>query len=444
MLDRLSEKIDSVLKKLRGRGALTEQDVNSALREVRLALLEADVHYKVVKDLVERIRERAVGQAVLESLTPGQQVVKIVMDELCRLMGATQRPIHLASRPPTVVMLVGLQGVGKTTTAAKLARVFKEEGRRVLLAAADTKRPAACEQLQTLGRQVAAEVVGPRDGESPEKVCREAVEQARRIGDDVVILDTAGRIHVDEALMAELFQIKEAVGPHEILLVADGMTGQVAVSMAEEFHHKIGLTGIILTKMEGDARGGALLSIHAVTGRPVKYLGVGEGLSALEPFHPQRMASRILGMGDVLTLIDKAQTAFDVNQAESLQRRIRSDGLTLEDMRDQLLRMRKMGPLGEFLDMIPGVSKFKKQLNQDPDGMERESKKVVAMIDSMTPRERRDPRVLNGSRRLRVAKGSGTSVQEVNRLLKQFQQMRKMVKAIKGKGGGRLKDMLFG
>ena len=444
MLERLSEKLDSIFKKLRGRGVLTEQEVDSALREVRLALLEADVHYRIVKDFVGRIREKAVGQEVMQSLTPGQQVVKIVRDELCTLMGTASRPIQLSSHPPTVLMLVGLQGVGKTTTAGKLARLFKSQGRRVLLVAADTKRPAAIEQLQSLGQQLDVEVVSPEGTQTPEKVCLHALERARDRGDDVVILDTAGRLHIDQDLMEELVRIKEAAAPHEVLLVADAMTGQTAVSMAEQFHQQVGLTGIILTKMEGDARGGALLSIHSVTGQPVKYLGVGEGLSALESFYPDRMASRLLGMGDVLSLIDRAQAAFSGDEALNLRHQASKEDLTLEDFQHQLRQVRKLGSISEILEMIPGLSKFKPHLEQDQNTSEQGLKQVTAILDSMTVEERRHPPILNGSRRLRIAKGSGTTVQEVNRLLKQFQQVKKMMKVM-GKGGKHnpLKSLLF-
>jgi signal recognition particle subunit SRP54 len=444
MLERLSEKFDHILKKLKGRGVLTEREVGEALREVRLALLEADVHYKVVKDFVERVKEKAMGQEVMQSLTPGQQVVKIVRDELCNLMGTASRPIQLSSQPPTILMLMGLQGVGKTTTAGKLARLFKTDGRRVLLVAADTKRPAAFEQLQTLGRQLEVGVVGPQGAQDPVKLCHDAVEQARQRGDEVVILDTAGRLHIDQDLMSELVLIKQMTTPQEILLVADSMTGQGAVSMAEQFHHQVGLTGIILTKMEGDARGGALLSIHAVTGQPVKYLGVGEGLSALEAFYPDRMASRILGMGDVLSLIDRAQAAFSSDSSSPLDERVGKDGLTLEDFRHQLRQVKKLGPLSEVLDMIPGISHMKQRYAQDNEASEQELKRVTAIIDSMTVQERRHPQVLNGSRRLRIANGSGTTVQEVNRFLKQFQQVKKMMK-IMGKGGRNnpLRSLLF-
>jgi signal recognition particle subunit SRP54 len=443
MLERLSEKLDGIFKKLRGRGVLTEQEVDGAMREVRLALLEADVHYRIVKEFVGRVREKAIGQKVMQSLTPGQQVVKVVRDELCALMGTAGQPIHLASEPPTVLMLIGLQGVGKTTTAGKLAHLFKSQGRRVLLAAADTKRPAAVEQLQSLGRQLEVEVAGPNGTETPEQVCLHAVERARNLGYDVVILDTAGRLHIDSELMEELVRIKQSTTPHEILLVADGMTGQTAVSMAEQFHQQVGLTGMILTKMEGDARGGALLSIHAITGQPVKYLGVGEALTALESFYPDRMASRLLGMGDVLSLIDRAQDAFSAEEPMD-SNQIRKEGLTLEDFQHQLRQVRKMGSLSEILELIPGLSNFKNKLGQDQGVSERELKRVTAILDSMTVDERRHPQILNGPRRLRIAKGSGTTVQDVNRLLKQFQQVKKMMKMM-SRGGkfNPLKSLLF-
>lgn len=447
MLESLSEKLNNIFRGLRSRGVLTEQDVGVALREVRLALLEADVHYKVVKDFVERVREKAVGQEVMRSLTPGQQVVKIVRDELCDLMGRAGRPIHLSTHSlSNVLMLVGLQGVGKTTTAAKLARMFKSQGRRALLVAADTKRPAAVDQLKFLGRQIEVEVVGPVGGQSPEEVCLSAVKFANQQGMDVVILDTAGRTHIDQELMNELVRIKTGVKPHEVLLVADAMAGQSTVSMAEQFHQQVGVTGIIMTKMEGDARGGALLSIYAVTGQPVRYLGVGEALTALEPFYPDRMASRILGMGDVLSLIERAQSTLAADSSVNLEKeRIYKGEFNLEDLRHQLRQVRKLGSLSEILEMIPGVSKMKQHLAQDPSATEREIQRVAAILDSMTPRERLHPDILNGSRRLRIAKGSGTTVQEVNRLLKQLQQLRKMIKVM-GKGArlNPMKNFLMG
>lgn len=431
MLDRLSSKLEAIFKKLKGRGVLNETDIDAALKEVRLALLEADVHFKVVKDFLAAIRQKAVGQEVRESLTPGQQVVKIVWEELRRLMGEDRsdgKPLPLSPNPPTVVMLVGLQGSGKTTTAAKLAYHFKQEGRRITLAAADPRRPAAVEQLVTLGRQIGVETQTlPAD--DAVGVCREAVARARDRYDDLVILDTAGRLHVDEALMAELASIKAELKPHEILLVADAMTGQDAVQMAERFHREIGLTGIILTKMDGDARGGAVLSVRAVTGIPVKFIGVGEKPEALEPFHPDRMASRILGMGDVLSLIERAEEVFSKDQAESAARKWRTADFSFEDFRDQIRSVRKMGSVENLLGMIPGAGRLMKGVS-NPELPERELTRIEAIIGSMTVRERRQPGVIDGSRRKRIAGGSGTSIQDVNRLLKQFLQTKKLMKTL--------------
>lgn len=431
MLDRLSSKLETIFKKLRGRGVLNETDIDAALKEVRLALLEADVHFKVVKDFLTAIRQKAVGQEVRESLTPGQQVVKIVWDELRRLMGgdlADGKPLPLSPHPPTVVMLVGLQGSGKTTTAAKLAYRFKQEGRRVTLAAADPRRPAAVEQLVTLGRQIGVETQTLPANDAV-GVCREAVARARDRYDDLVILDTAGRLHLDEALMAELKSIKAELKPHEILLVADAMTGQDAVQMAERFHREIGLTGIILTKLDGDARGGAVLSVRAVTGIPVKFIGVGEKPEALEPFHPDRMASRILGMGDVLSLIERAEDVFSKDQAEAAARKWQTSGFSFEDFREQIRSVRKMGSVENLLGMLPGAGRLMQGVS-NPELPERELTRIEAIISSMTDQERRQPGVIDGSRRKRIAGGSGTSVQDVNRLLKQFLQIKKVMKTM--------------
>ena len=431
MLDRLSAKLETIFKKLRGRGVLSETDIDAALKEVRLALLEADVHFKVVKDFLAAIRQKAVGQEVRESLTPGQQVVRIVWEELRRLMGEDRsdgKPLPLSPNPPTVVMLVGLQGSGKTTTAAKLAYRFKQEGRRITLAAADPRRPAAVEQLVALGRQIGVETQTlPAD--DAVGVCREAVARARDRYDDLVILDTAGRLHVDESLMAELKSIKAELKPHEIFLVADAMTGQDAVQMAERFHREIGLTGIILTKMDGDARGGAVLSVRAVTGIPVKFIGIGEKPEALEPFHPDRMASRILGMGDVLSLIERAEEVFSNDQAEAAARKWRTADFSFEDFRDQIRSVRKMGSVENLLGMIPGAGRLMQGVS-NPELPERELTRIEAIIGSMTVRERRQPGVIDGSRRKRIAGGSGTSIQDVNRLLKQFLQIKKLMKTL--------------
>lgn len=439
MLDQLSEKFEKILKKLRGSGLLTEQNIAEALKEVRLALLEADVNFKIVKDFIERVRTKAVGQEVLQSLTPGHQVVKVVWDELREMMGRERAGLALSSMPPTVVMMVGLQGAGKTTTCGKLGRLFKNQGKRVLLVAADPRRPAAGDQLASLGRDLGIDVHRFDQAHASRsdvvRICQSGVERGRDQGHDLVVLDTGGRLHIDDELMGELVAVKQAVKPQEVLLVADAMTGQDAVTMAGQFDQRVGLTGVILTKVEGDARGGALLSIRAVTGKPIKFLGVGEKLDALEVFHPDRMASRILGMGDVLSLIEKAQETFSQEQAEAATQKLTSTGLTLEDFRDQLKQVNKLGSFDQILGMLPGGQKLKEMTNgQLP---EKEMKRVAAMIDSMTPKERRDHTVINGSRKKRIARGSGTSVQEVNRLLKQFLSARKMAKALTGAGGRR-------
>jgi signal recognition particle subunit SRP54 len=439
MFDALSDKFEKVLKKLRGQGVLTEQNITDALKDVRFALLEADVNFKIVKEFIERVRQKAIGQEVLQSLTPGHQVVKIVWDELSDMMGRERSGLALNSQPPTVVMMVGLQGAGKTTTCGKLARLFKQQGKRVLLVAADPRRPAAGEQLSALGRDLGIDVFRADQTQASHsdvvRICRAGVEQGREQGFDLVVLDTGGRLHIDDELMGELVAVKAAVAPQEVLLVADAMTGQDAVTMAGQFDQKIGVTGIILTKVEGDARGGAVLSIRAVTGKPIKFLGVGEKLDALEPFHPDRMASRILGMGDVLSLIEKAQETISREQAAAAQQRLTSNTFTLEDFRAQLGQMGRLGSLDQILGMLPGGQKLKSALEGDKP--EREMGRVAAMIDSMTIRERRDHTILNGSRKKRIARGSGVTVQDVNRLIKQFLSAKKLAKAMTGAGGRR-------
>ncbi|MBH0196653.1 MAG: signal recognition particle protein [Nitrospira sp.] len=439
MFDALSDKFEKVLKKLRGQGVLTEQNITEALKDVRFALLEADVNFKIVKEFIERVRQKAIGQEVLQSLTPGHQVVKIVWDELSDMMGRERSGLALNAHPPTVVMMVGLQGAGKTTTCGKLARLFKQQGKRVLLVAADPRRPAAGEQLSALGRDLGIDVYRADQTQASQsdvvRICRAGVEQGRDQGFDLVVLDTGGRLHIDDELMGELVAVKAAVAPQEVLLVADAMTGQDAVTMAGQFDQKIGVTGIILTKVEGDARGGAVLSIRAVTGKPIKFLGVGEKLDALEPFHPDRMASRILGMGDVLSLIEKAQETITREQAEAAQQRLTSNTFTLEDFRAQLGQMGRLGSLDQILGMLPGGQKLKSAIEGDKP--EREMGRVAAMIDSMTKRERRDHTIINGSRKKRIARGSGVTVQDVNRLIKQFLSAKKLAKAMTGAGGRR-------
>ena len=437
VFESLADKLQQTFKRLRGRGKLSESDVAEALREVRMALLEADVNFKVAKDFVARVKERAIGQEVLGSLTPGQQVVKIVNDELTELLGGTQSRIAIASRPPTVIMLVGLQGAGKTTTAGKLAHLLKRQNKRPLLVAADIYRPAAIKQLQVLGEKLETPVFTLGDQQSPVTIAEKAIEQAHLLARDVVIIDTAGRLHINEELMNELKGIKKTVKPHEILLVVDAMTGQDAVTVAESFNNDLGIDGIILTKLDGDARGGAALSIKAVTGRPIKFAGMGEKLDALEPFYPDRMASRILGMGDVLSLIEKAQSAIDFEQAKEMEKKLRKEEFTFDDFLSQLQQVKKLGSMEQILSMIPGVGNKLKDVEID----EKELKRVEAMIQSMTRKERRDPSIINGSRRKRIAAGSGTKVQDINKLLKQFAEARKMMKRLQemqksGKKGG--------
>ena len=440
VFDSLSEKLDGVFKRLAGRGRLTEKDLDEALREVRVALLEADVNFKVVRDFVARIRERAVGQDVLGSLTPGQQVIKIVHQELLAVLGEGNPRINLASTPPTVIMLVGLQGSGKTTTSAKLALMLRKQGQRPLLVAADIYRPAAIDQLVTLGKQLDIPVHEQGANAKPLDIVTNGVARARELGSTVAILDTAGRLHVDDEMMNEVAEIKERLHPHEVLLVVDAMTGQDAVRAAGEFHARLGITGLILSKMDGDARGGAALSVRAVTGVPVRFMGTGEKPDAFEPFHPDRLAQRILGMGDVLTLIEKAQANIDQEKAEQWEKKLRTASFTLVDFLDQLQQVKKMGPLSQLLEMIPGMSSMAKKLPAAALD-DRQLKKVEAIIYSMTPRERRRPDILDGSRRRRIANGSGTTPADVNQLLNQFAQMQKMLKQygnmFSGKAGAR-------
>lgn len=439
----LADKLQQTFKKLRGHGKLTEEDINAAMREVRMALLEADVNFKVVKDFIAKVKERSIGQEVLETLTPAQVVIKIVNEELTALMGGTQSRINIAPKPPTIIMLAGLQGAGKTTTAGKLAMTMKNQGKRPLLVAADIYRPAAIKQLQVLGEQLDIPVFTMPEGVSPVTIAEKAVEQAEHLLNDIVIIDTAGRLHIDESLMAELRDIKSAVTPHEILLVVDAMTGQDAVNVAQTFNNDLGLDGVIMTKLDGDARGGAALSVKAVTGCPIKFVGVGEKLDALQPFHPDRMASRILGMGDVLSLIEKAQATIDVEQAQAMEKKLRKDDFTLDDFLTQMQQVKKIGSMEQILGMIPGMGGLKKKLG-DIDFDEKELKHIEAIIYSMTPEERRKTSLINGSRRKRIALGSGTKVQDVNKLLKQFDEAKKMIKKMKnmqkkGKGLGGFK-----
>jgi len=426
----LADKLQQTFKKLRGKGKLTEVDVNDAMREVRMALLEADVNFKVVKDFIAKIKEQAIGQEVMDSLTPAQFVIKIVNDELTNLMGGTHSRITVSSRPPTIIMLVGLQGAGKTTTAAKLAHLLKKQSKRPLLVAADVYRPAAIKQLQVLGGQLDIPVFAMEGNTDVVLIAQKAVEYALAYTRDTVIIDTAGRLHINEELMQELKSIKKLVKPHEILLVVDAMTGQDAVTAAESFNKDLGLDGVILTKLDGDARGGAALSIKAVTGCPIKFAGMGEKLDALEPFHPDRMASRILGMGDVLSLIEKASASIDLEQAKEMEKKFRKDDFNLDDFLEQLQQVRKLGPLDQLLGMLPGMGDLKKLKDVKFD--EKELVRIEAMIRSMTQKERRDSSIINGSRRKRIALGSGTRVQDVNKLIKQFLEAKKMMKKFQG------------
>jgi len=434
MFDNLSGRLESVFKKLKGHGKLTEKNIEEGLREVRMALLEADVHYRVAKTFIADVKERSLGQEVMKSLTPGQQVIKIVRDELTRLMGSSHEKLNLVGTRPVSIMLVGLQGSGKTTTAGKLALYLRKNGEKPYLVPADVYRPAAIDQLKKLGLQLEIPVFPSDAGMDPAEICRLARTAAQKEGCNVLLLDTAGRLHIDEQLMAELVRIRDTVHPSDILLVADAMTGQDAVNIAKSFDDALNIGGVILSKTDGDARGGAALSIRAVTGKPVKFIGVGEKSNQLEAFHPDRMASNILGMGDVLSLIERAQEVVDEEKAIELETKLRKNRFTLEDFRDQMVQIRKMGSLADLIGMIPGMNKVKQLKNLDVD--ERELVRIEAIINSMTPKERANHGIINGSRRRRIASGSGTRVQDVNQLLKNYTQVMKMIKKI-NKGGMR-------
>ena len=430
----LSEKLARAFKNLKQHGRLSEADVKAAMREIKLALLEADVNFKVVKEFIGKVSERCVGSDVLESLTPAQQVVKIVNEELTALMGSETATIKMASNPPTIIMMVGLQGTGKTTQSGKLAGYFKNKGRRPLLVACDVYRPAAITQLEIVGKNVDVPVFKIEDEKNPVRIAQKALDHAKRYGNDLVILDTAGRLHIDELLMEELANIKKAVSPQEILLVVDAMTGQDAVNVAESFNNLLDIDGVILTKLDGDTRGGAALSVKYITGKPIKFIGTGERPTDIEPFHPDRMASRILGMGDVLSLIDRAQEAYDEKEAQALEEKLRKNRFTLQDFLEQMRQIKKMGPLENLLGMMPGINPAQmKDIKVD----EKQFARTEAIILAMTPAEREDPSLMNASRRRRIAAGSGTSVEMVNRLLRQFEQMNKMVKQLKSKKGKR-------
>ncbi|WP_010630978.1 signal recognition particle protein [Sporolactobacillus vineae] len=432
----LSDRLQSAMRKIRGKGKVSEADVKQMTREIRLALLEADVNFKVVKTFVKRVQERAIGQEVLKSLTPGQQIIKVVQDELTELMGGEQTKLNFALKPPTVILFVGLQGAGKTTSAAKLANyIRKAHNKKPLMIAADIYRPAAIKQLQTLGRQLDIPVFSLGDQVNPVDIVRQGLEQAQTDHNDLVMIDTAGRLHVDDALMEELEQIKSVSHPDEIFLVVDAMTGQDAVNVAGAFNDRLDITGVIMTKLDGDTRGGAALSIRSVTGKPIKFVGMGEKMDALEPFHPDRMASRILGMGDVLSLIEKAQNTVDEEKAREMAKKLQTVSFTLDDFLEQIGQIRKMGPLQDLLAMMPGANKFKGMKNMQID--EKKIDQVEAMIRSMTPLEKNDPDIINASRRKRIALGSGTSIADVNRLLKQFKDMKKMMKQFMGGKGKR-------
>lgn len=432
----LSEKLQGVFQGLKGKGSLTEADINAAMREVKLALLEADVNFKVVKEFVASVKEKSLGEEVMASLTPGQQVIKIVNEELTELMGGAGSKLTYSPKGFTVYMMVGLQGTGKTTTCGKLANYLKKNGKNPMLCACDIYRPAAIDQLEVVGKAVDTPVFTMRDCKKPEKIALAAMKEAERKGCNVLIVDTAGRLQIDEELMEELVTLKSAVKPHEILLVVDALTGQDAVNAAEGFHEKLGIDGIIMTKMDGDSRGGAALSTKKVTGRPIKFVGMGEKFDALEPFHPERMASRILGMGDMLTLIEKAQEDYDEKKAIELERKIRKSSFTLEDFLEQMGQIKKMGGIGKVLDMMPGMGANNKAMkNMDMQKSEKEFAQMEAIIQSMTRKERENPSILNASRRRRISAGSGQPVSKINQLVKRYEESRKMMKRFMGKGG---------
>ncbi len=440
MLELLSEKIGNVFRSLSGKGRLSEKDVDEALRQVRLALLEADVNLRVVKDFTSKVRERSLTSQVLQSLTPAQQVIKIVHEELIAILGGKQSWLVPAGHPPSRLMLVGLQGGGKTTTAAKLALHLRRSGQNPLLVAADTRRPAAIEQVIILGKQLDIPVYAEDHKVAPATICAQAVKRAKELAASWLVVDTQGRLHIDEAMMEELVEVKKALQPSEVLLVVDAMTGQEAVRVAEEFNARVGLTGLILTKMDGDARGGAALSIKSVTGVPIKFLGTGEKVDAFEPFYPDRLASRILGMGDMLTLIERAEKVVDEQRAKEIEKKMRTATFNLEDFLEQLQQIKKMGPLSQLVEMIPGLSSLARRL---PEGMdEKQVKKVEAIIFSMTREERQHPDIIDGSRRRRIARGSGTSPQDINRLLNQFRQTQKLMKQLESRKAGGILSML--
>jgi len=440
MFENLTDRLEGVFKKLRGHGILTEDNINEAMREVRMALLEADVNFTVAKDFVAAVTAKAIGREVSQKLSPGQQVIKIVHEELVSLLGGTTEQIRLDGKQPVIIMMAGLQGSGKTTTSGKLARMMKDKGRKPYLVPADVYRPAAIEQLQVLGEKLDIPVHPSTTEMKPTAICNQAVVEAKNLGYDTLIIDTAGRLHVDEAMMAELKDVQASIEPSEVLFVADSMTGQDAVTVADKFNQDLEISGVILTKMEGDARGGAALSIKNVTGKPIKFVGVGETLDALEVFHPDRVASRILGMGDVLTLIEKAEAVVDKKKADTLAKKLKKSQFTLEDFLDQIQQIKKMGSLEQIMGMIPGINKLK-QLKDAPKPDEKELGKTEAIIRSMTMKERRDHRIINASRRQRIAAGSGTAVADVNRVLKSYTAMLKMMKKMRGKPGKKRRKM---